>query len=62
MVKYMGEKEKESDYAVYKIPKELDEEVSRIVGKFGYRSKTEFAKDAIRRLLLEYGLPRKSER
>jgi Arc/MetJ-type ribon-helix-helix transcriptional regulator len=52
MVKHMGEKE--AGYAVYKIPKELDEEIMKVVGRHGYRSKTEFAKDAIRRLLLEY--------
>ncbi len=33
MVKYMGEKE--TGYAVYKIPKELDEEITKIVGKHG---------------------------
>lgn len=62
MVSCMGKKEKESDYAVYKIPRELDEEVTKIVGKHGYRSKTEFAKDAIRRLLLEYGGAEESKR
>jgi Arc/MetJ-type ribon-helix-helix transcriptional regulator len=58
----MGKKEKESDYAVYKIPRELDVEVTKIVGQHGYRSKTEFAKDAIRRLLLEYGVSEESKR
>ena len=62
MVSCMGKKEKESDYAVYKIPRELDTEVTEIVGKHGYRSKTEFAKDAIRRLLLEYGGSEESKR
>jgi Arc/MetJ-type ribon-helix-helix transcriptional regulator len=62
MVSCMGKKEKESDYAVYKIPRELDKEVTNIVGKHGYRSKTEFAKDAIRRLLLEYGVSEESKR
>lgn len=60
MVKYMGKKD--SDYAVYKIPKDLDEEVTKVVGKHGYRSKTEFAKDAIRRLLLEYKVTEESSR
>jgi metal-responsive CopG/Arc/MetJ family transcriptional regulator len=59
MVKYMGKNE--TGYAVYKIPKDLDKEIMKIVGKHGYRSKTEFAKDAIRRLLLEYGLPEESK-
>jgi len=62
MVSCMGKEEKESDYAVYKIPRELDAEVTKIVGKHGYRSKTEFAKDAIRRLLLEYGVAEESKR
>jgi Arc/MetJ-type ribon-helix-helix transcriptional regulator len=62
MVKYMGKKAEETGYAVYKIPKELDEEITKIVGKHGYRSKTEFAKDAIRRLLLEYGVSEESKR
>ncbi|MEM3361436.1 MAG: ribbon-helix-helix domain-containing protein [Candidatus Bathyarchaeia archaeon] len=53
---------KDSDYAVYKIPKDLDEEVTKVVGKHGYRSKTEFAKDAIRRLLLEYKVTEESSR
>jgi len=61
MVKYMGKK-MDSEYAVYKIPRELDAEVTKIVGKHGYRSKTEFAKDAIRRLLLEYGVSEESKR
>ncbi|MGB9671934.1 MAG: ribbon-helix-helix domain-containing protein [Candidatus Norongarragalinales archaeon] len=56
----MGKKEEKSDYAVYKIPRELDEEITKIVGKHGYRSKTEFAKDAIRRLLLEYRMAEES--
>jgi len=60
MVKCMGKKE--SDYAVYKIPKDLDEEVTKVVGKHGYRSKTEFAKDAIRRLLLEYKVTEENSR
>jgi Arc/MetJ-type ribon-helix-helix transcriptional regulator len=61
MVKCMGKK-KEPEYAVYKIPRELDDEVIKVVGKHGYRSKTEFAKDAIRRLLLAYGAPEESKR
>jgi len=60
MVKHMGKKE--SDYAFYQIPKELDEEVTKLVGKHGYRSKTEFAKDAIRRLLLEYRVSEENRR
>jgi len=51
----------EAEYAPVKIPKSLLEEVDKAVGKFGYRSRTEFVKDAIRNLLREYGMYR-SER
>jgi len=61
MVSCMAE-EKKSDYVVYKLPKDLDEEIQKIVGKHGYRSKTEFVKDAVRRLLLEYGVYEESRR
>jgi len=41
-------------YSVVKIPDELAEEIDKVVGKHGYRSRTEFVKDAIRALLREY--------
>ena len=41
-------------YSVIKIPDELAEEIDKIVGKHGYRSRTEFVKDAARALLREY--------
>lgn len=41
-------------YSVIKIPDELAEEIDKIVGKHGYRSRTEFVKDAVRALLREY--------
>jgi metal-responsive CopG/Arc/MetJ family transcriptional regulator len=41
-------------YSIIKIPDELAEEVDKIVGKHGYRSRTEFVKDATRALLREY--------
>jgi metal-responsive CopG/Arc/MetJ family transcriptional regulator len=41
-------------YSVIKIPDELAEEIDKIVGKHGYRSRTEFVKDAVRTLLREY--------
>ena len=41
-------------YSVIKIPDELADEIDKIVGKHGYRSRTEFVKDAARALLREY--------
>ena len=41
-------------YSVIKIPDELAGEIDKIVGKHGYRSRTEFVKDAARALLREY--------
>ncbi len=38
-------------YSDLKLPTDLMDEVNRYVGKYGYRSKAEFVKDAIRRLL-----------
>ena len=46
----------EAEYAPVKIPKSLLDEVDKAVGKFGYRSRAEFVKDAIRSLLREYGM------
>ena len=51
----------EAEYVFVKIPKSLLEEVDRIIGKHGYRSRTEFVKDAIRSLLREYGVYRSEE-
>ena len=42
------------EYRLLKIPKDLAEEVDKVLGTYGYRSRTEFVKDAIRRLLKEY--------
>jgi metal-responsive CopG/Arc/MetJ family transcriptional regulator len=41
-------------YSLIKIPRELADEIDKIVGKHGYRSRTEFIKDAVRALLREY--------
>jgi len=46
----------EAEYVFVKIPKSLLDEVDKAVGKHGYRSRTEFVKDAIRSLLREYGM------
>ena len=42
------------DYATLKIPKELADEIDKIVGLMGFRSRAEFVKEAIRKLLMEY--------
>ena len=46
----------EAEYLPVKIPKSLLDEVDKAVGKYGYRSRAEFVKDAIRSLLREYGM------
>jgi len=48
----------EAEYVFVKIPKSLLDEVDKAIGKHGYRSRTEFIKDAIRSLLREYGVYR----
>lgn len=42
------------DYVTVKLPRDLLEEIDRVLGRFGYRSRTEFIKDAIRDLLRRY--------
>ena len=50
------------EYVGVKIPKSLAEEVDRLIGKHGFTSRAEIAKEALRRLLLSYhGLERKLE-
>jgi len=38
-----------------KLPKSLLDEVDKELGKHGYRSRSEFLKDAVRSLLRQYG-------
>ena len=47
--------EREQLYTTVKIPRDLVEEIDRMMDKHGYRSRSEFVKDAIRSLLREYG-------
>jgi len=47
---------KKVEYTILKIPVELAEEINDIIGKHGYRSRAEFAKEAIRTLLREYAI------
>jgi len=42
------------DYVTLKIPKELAIEIDDLVGKHGFTSRAEIAKEAIRRLLQQY--------
>ena len=46
---------KKEPYIFVKIPKSLVDEVDKSLGKHGYRSRSEFVKDALRNLLREYG-------
>ena len=49
-------------YACVKIPKNLAEEVDRLIGKLGFTSRAEIVKDALRRALLVYhGLEKELE-
>lgn len=48
-----GEK---ADHVTIKIPRELIERMDELKGKEGFRSRGEIAKEAIRKLLKEYGI------
>ena len=53
----MEEKEiQESDYAIIKLPRDLADMIDKMMGRMGYRTRTEFVKDAIRNLLQQYGI------
>jgi hypothetical protein len=43
-----------SDHITIKLPKELVEEMDRLIGALGFRSRGEIAKEAIRQLLSHY--------
>jgi len=45
---------KQSDHVTIKIPKELIEEMDKLKGVMGFRSRGEIAKEAIRQLLSRY--------
>jgi len=47
--------EKAAEYIFVKLPKSLLDEVDKELGKHGYRSRSEFLKDAVRSLLRQYG-------
>ena len=48
------EKQKRSDHVTVKIPKELTDEMDKLIGALGFRSRGEIAKEAIRQLLSHY--------
>lgn len=50
----MREKKGEKNHVTVKIPIELIEEIDTIIGKFGFRSRGEFVKEAVRKLLDHY--------
>jgi len=56
-----NEESKRAEYVGINIPKDLIDEVDKLLGKFGYRSRPEIVKDAIRRLLAQYNIPSKEE-
>jgi len=45
---------KKSDHVTIKLPIELVEEIDALQGKFGFRSRGEIVKEAVRRLLDHY--------
>lgn len=47
-------KTKTSDHITIKLPKELVNEMDRLIGALGFRSRGEIAKEAIRQLLSHY--------
>ena len=49
------------DYVGVKIPRNLAEEVDRLIGKHGFTTRAEIVKEALRRILLLYGLEKKLE-
>jgi metal-responsive CopG/Arc/MetJ family transcriptional regulator len=50
---YMGGK-----YVTIKLPKNLVDEIDTFVGKYGFVSRTEVVKEALRRLFQQYNLPK----
>ena len=44
------------DYIPIKLPKDLVELIDKLVGKYGFRSRAEVVKEAVRLILREYGI------
>ena len=49
------------EYSTVKVPKGLVEEIDKMMDKHGFRSRSEFVKEAVRSLLREYGAYRLEE-
>jgi len=45
---------KKSDYVTIKLPSELVEEIDSLIGKYGFKSRGEIVKEAVRRFLDHY--------
>jgi len=43
-----------NEYVTIKLPKDLISEMDKLLGKYGFTSRAEIAKEAIRKLLKEY--------
>ncbi len=55
--------DEEKDYRIIKLPRDLAELIDGLIGRWGYTTRTEFVKDACRKLLREYGInPKVHER
>ena len=48
--------EKEEEYSTVKVPKGLIEEIDKMMDRYGFRSRSEFVKDAVRNLLRQYNI------
>jgi len=51
-----------SEYVIVKLPRELIKEIDLLVGKYGYRSRAEVVKEAVRRFLYPTPPPRRGGR
>jgi len=52
----------EQEYSTVKVPKDLISEIDKMMDRLGYRSRSEFVKDAIRSLLRQYGVTAPAEK
>ena len=43
-----------NEYVTIRLPKDLIDQMDKLVGRFGFTSRAEIAKEAIRKLLKEY--------
>ncbi|MEM3726476.1 MAG: ribbon-helix-helix domain-containing protein [Candidatus Bathyarchaeia archaeon] len=50
-----------SKYVTIKLPKTLVDEIDNFVGKYGFVSRSEVVKEAVRRLFQQYNLSREEQ-